>query len=245
MIPIVIQGPTNYCKEVSEYYKDYFCVWSTWKSEPKENLDFLSSLENVHLILDDLPDYSDSENEGLTWEESWVRQRSRYEFTSTLNGFEYIKKIGFDYGIKIRSDMLLGIEKLLSMTDKKCFNCFAWHTGSVGYLFDYYFSGSVELIVSLMKKCLELAHPTHSENLMTYALLEELNYRNINYTLDENLYMSSLKHSYNTEFLIHEIKDYNILNKTTVNQISKNVFYKYSRDCFPDNYILTRGWGPK
>ena len=41
-MPIIIQGPTTYCREVSNYYKNYNQVWSTWNSEPEENLEFLS-----------------------------------------------------------------------------------------------------------------------------------------------------------------------------------------------------------
>lgn len=242
--PIVLQGPTTYCKEVSEYYKNYFCVWSTWKTEPQENLDFLSNLDNVDLVLDDLPTYSDSENFGLTEHESWTRQRSRYQFTSTLNGLKFLDQRGFDYAIKIRSDLLLDIKTLLEMTDRNCFNSLGWHTGSVGYLVDYYFSGEIKLLVSLMEKCLDIMYPTHSENLMTYALLEELKFRNINHTMDDNLYIYSLKHKYTTDLLMGEVRNNKWINTTSVNQTSTNVSYQYTKDHFPDKYDLTRGWGP-
>ena len=61
---LVIQGPTTYCKEVSEYYKDYKQIWSTWNSEPQENLDYLRSLPNVSLVTDDLPVLSSKEKSG-------------------------------------------------------------------------------------------------------------------------------------------------------------------------------------
>jgi hypothetical protein len=243
-VPIVLQGPTTYCKEVAEHYKNYFCVWSTWNSEPQENLDFLSKLDNVKLITDNLPTYSDEENVGLTNHESWTRQRSRYQFTSTLNGFKFLKNNQFTYGIKIRSDLLLDIPTLLTITDKKSFNSLGWHTGSVGYLVDYYFSAEVDLIISLMEKCLDIMHPCHSENLMTYVLLEELKFRNINHTMSDELYIYSLKHNYTTQLLMNEVKNNKWLVKNDINQFSSNMSYQYTVDHFPDNYQLTYGWGP-
>lgn len=242
--PIVIQGPTTYCKEMCDYYKDYFCVWSTWNSEPKDNLDYLSNLKNVILITDNLPTYSDEENVGLSEHESWTRQRAKYQFTSTLNGFNYLKQNQYDYGIKIRSDMLIDIESLLDITDKSCFNSFGWHRGSVGYFIDYYFSGNVELITSLMEVCLNNMHPVHSENLITYVLLEELKHRNFNYTLTKDLYIYSLKHKYTTNLFLNEINKNKWINTLEINQTSKNVQYTFTKDNFPDKYNLTCGWGP-
>lgn len=243
-IPIVLQGPTTYCREISEFYKDQFCVWSTWNSEPEENLEYISKLKNSVLITDTLPTYSQNENIGLTQHESWTRQRARYQFTSTLNGFNYLKEHDFNYGIKIRSDMLIDIPVLSSLTNKDCFNSFGWHRGSVGYFIDYYFSGSTELIISLMKMCLENIYPTHSENLMTYMLLEKLNFRSFNYTLIKNLYIYSLKHGYTTDLFFKEISKNKWINKTDIKQTSENVNYSYCKDNYPDNYKLTRGWGP-
>lgn len=243
-IPVVLQGPTTYYKEVSEYYKDNFCVWSTWKSEPKENLDYLSNLKNVVLVTDNLPTYNEEENVGLTEYESWTRQRSKYQFTSTLNGFNYLKENGYDYGIKVRSDMLIDIPTLLNMTKKECFNSFGWHRGSVGYFIDYYFSANVDLIISLMNRCLDIMHPTHSENLMTYVLLEELKYRNFNYTLSKNLYIYSLKHKYTTNLFFQEVYKNMWIHTLNVYQTSKNISYTFEKDNFPDKYNLTRGWGP-
>lgn len=243
-IPIVLQGPTTYCKEVSEYYKNYFCVWSTWDSEPSENLEYLSKLKNVVLLTDSLPEYSKEENSGLTEHEAWTRQRAKYQFTSTLNGFNYLKENNFEYGIKIRSDMLIDIPLLLKLTDKNCFNSFGWHRGSVGYFIDYYFSSSTDLIVSLMEKCLDIMHPSHSENLLTYVLLEELKYRNFNYTLSKDLYIYSLKHKYTTEIFFNEISKNKWINRIDIRQTSENISYTYSKDNYPDKYKLTRGWGP-
>ena len=81
---LVIQGPTTYCKEVSEYYKDYKQIWSTWNSEPQENLDYLQSLPNVSLVTDDLPVLSSKEKSG-SGHGPWCLERALYQWTSTLN----------------------------------------------------------------------------------------------------------------------------------------------------------------
>ena len=53
---IVIQGPTNLCKEVVSSYKDIpNVVWSTWDDEPQENITFISQFMPV--VLNKKPDF--------------------------------------------------------------------------------------------------------------------------------------------------------------------------------------------
>jgi hypothetical protein len=45
---IVIQGPTNYCKEVVSIYKNIpNVVWSTWEDEPLKNIEFIKQMDKT------------------------------------------------------------------------------------------------------------------------------------------------------------------------------------------------------
>lgn len=245
VMPIIIQGPTTYCKEVHEYYKNYIQVWSTWNSEPEENLDYLSNQKNVHLVLDDLPTFSDQELSGLTKHASWTLQRATYQFTSTLNGFKYADhKFGLDFAPKIRSDFLIDLSSSMKKWDIDAFNCLGWHKGSVGYLVDYFFSAKIRDIITLMEGCLDLRHPSHSENVLTYYLLEKMKQRNIKYCIDRTVYSYSLKHKYTTDLFLEEVNKGKWLIDESQKHDSFNLNYTFTKDNLPDKYSLTYGWGP-
>jgi len=244
-MPLIIQGPTTYCREVVEYYKNYKQVWSTWNSEPEENLEFLNKQKNVHLVLDDLPVISDDQLCNLTDHAAWTLQRSIYQFKSTLNGFKYAYK-NFDvyFAPKIRSDLLIDVAASIHKSEPKAFNCLGWHSGSVGYLIDYYFMSPINDIITLMEGCLSLFHPSHSENVMTYFLLEKMKQRNIKYCFDHNVYIYSLKHKYTTELFLGEISKGKWLIDENKKHQSQNFNHTFSKDNLPDIYPLTYGWGP-
>ena len=244
-IPLVIQGPTTYCKEVFDYYKNYKQIWSTWNSEPEENLDFLRSQENVHLVLDDLPTFSQQQLSGLTEHAAWTLQRATYQFTSTLNGFNYLEEnTEFGFAPKIRSDFLIDIPTAIRKSCLQSFNCLGWHKGSVGYFIDYFFAGNIKMIIELMSGCLNLSHPSHSKNVMTYYLLEKMKKRNISYCFDHTVYTYSLKHKYTTNLFLGEISKGKWLIDENQNHTSQNINYTFTKDNLPDKYPLTYGWGP-
>lgn len=231
--PVVIQGTTDLCKEVVEYYKDFKCIFSTWNSEPKENLDYLSSCKNVVLITDDLPTKK--------WEHHW----GLYQFKSTLNGFNYLKENGYDFGIKVRSDLMLNIPQVVELIDFKKFNCFGWHDWSVGYFCDFYFAGPVSVICDAMKKCIDLSPESHAENTITYVILNEIKFREINYTLNDELEFYCPKHNLTSKKYMDHVREGIWFNTTNVKQTSRYVNdYVYSKDNFPDNYRLTYKDGP-
>jgi hypothetical protein len=230
--PLVIQGPTTYCKEVAEYYKNYDCVWSTWDSEPKQNLEYLSSLDNVVLITDTLP------------QKKWNHYWGLYQFKTTLNGFKYLKDQGHSFGIKLRSDLMLNIPQITKLIDFDKFNCMGWHTHSVGYLSELYFAGDVNLICDVMERCVELDPEVHSENVLTYILLEEFKYRKIHYTLNDDLEFYCPKLNINAKSYMDDVRIGRWFNTTNVKQTSDYVTYEYTQDNFPDNYQLTIRGGP-
>jgi hypothetical protein len=230
--PLVIQGPTTYYKEVSDYYKNYQCIWSTWDSEPEENLEYLSKLDNVVLIVDTLPPKK--------YEHYW----GLYQFQSTLNGFKYLKDNGYNFGIKLRSDLMLNISQIIKLIDFNKFNCMGWHTHSVGYLSELYFAGDVNLICDVMQRCIELNPEAHAENVLTYVLLQEFNYRKINYTLNDELEFYCPKLNITAKNYMDDVRSGRWFNSTAIKQTSASVRYRYTKDNFPDNYELTFREGP-
>lgn len=90
---IIIQGPTEYYKEIGDFYSQFNnIVWSTWEDEPKEHLDYISN-KGITLILNKKPNYNGYLN-------------INYQCKSTLSGIDYFKKQGFTEVIKVRSDVI-------------------------------------------------------------------------------------------------------------------------------------------
>jgi hypothetical protein len=55
---IVIQGPTNYCREIIECYENIpNIVFSTWDDEPQENIEYIKS-KGVDIIQSTKPTFS-------------------------------------------------------------------------------------------------------------------------------------------------------------------------------------------
>ena len=232
--PIVITGLTQHCEKVVEHYKDYECVWSTWKTEPQERLKFIKSHKNFTLTLCDPPKLKYGTHWGM------------YAWVNTLRGFRLLKRRGHDFGIKVRSDLLIDVDGFMPHTKKDHFNCLGWDTGSVGYLCDYYFSAPVNVMCDIMKECVKIDSESHAENILTYVLLSVLNFRKINYTLNEDTKFSFLRFNCTEEKYLQYVKNGTWFNDTNKCQISRNsVDYDYSIDYFPDNYNLTEKNGPQ
>lgn len=103
MVGIVIQGPTDFCKRIVDFYsgeaiqKDAVVVWSTWKNEPEENLEYISN-SPINLVTTELPSFSGYLN-------------VNYQVVSTLEGIKFLETLGVKTIIKIRSDIVWeGIE---------------------------------------------------------------------------------------------------------------------------------------
>lgn len=97
---IVIQGPTNYCKQVISYYKDIpNVVWSTWIDEPKENIEYIKS-NNIEVILNEKPTIPSHLN-------------INFQAISTYNGIKYLESIGVTEVLKVRGDIQISNLKVL------------------------------------------------------------------------------------------------------------------------------------
>ena len=97
---IIIQGPTTYCKEIIDCYQDIpNVVFSTWDTEPQENIDHIKS-KNIEVI--QLPEPSPSGHLNIN-----------YQTLSTFNGIQHLKNKDVTEGLKIRSDYYINDLKLL------------------------------------------------------------------------------------------------------------------------------------
>lgn len=98
---IVIQGPTNYYKELSDYYYQFDnVVWSTWDNEPKENIDYIKS-KGIEVIINGLPYFNGYMN-------------VNFQVLSTYKGIEFLENKNIKEVLKVRSDTIVtNLDKLL------------------------------------------------------------------------------------------------------------------------------------
>lgn len=90
---IVIQGPTNYCKEVAPIYKGIpNVVWSTWEDEPIENIEFIKQYASV--VLNKKPSFAGHLNVNM-------------QTVSTLKGVNFLKEKGITEILKTRGDIVI------------------------------------------------------------------------------------------------------------------------------------------
>ena len=99
---IVIQGPTEYYKELADYYQQSnYVVWSTWEDEPQENIDYIES-KNIEVIQSELPSFNGYMN-------------VNFQVLSTYEGVKYLAE-AYNIGevLKVRSDTIVtNLDKLL------------------------------------------------------------------------------------------------------------------------------------
>ena len=108
---IVIQGPTDYYKNILDFWasiNNQHCevVWSTWDSEPSQNLKAIKK-SGIKVIESPLPKFEGYLN-------------VNYQCKSTYEGLLYFKKKGIKNIIKVRSDITWeGIESFLPYIENK------------------------------------------------------------------------------------------------------------------------------
>jgi hypothetical protein len=94
---IVIQGPTNYAKEVADLYKGIpNVVWSTWEGE---DVEYIKS-KGIDIVQSTPPSFGGHLN-------------INYQTASTYAGLNYLKNKGITEALKIRGDLKPNNVKLL------------------------------------------------------------------------------------------------------------------------------------
>jgi hypothetical protein len=101
---IIIQGPTNYFKEISDHYSQYpNVVWATWDDESISNLDYIRS-KGIQVILLNKPLFPGYMNVNM-------QVKSTFEGIKALeNRVEEVLKVRSDIIISNLSDLMLELK---------------------------------------------------------------------------------------------------------------------------------------
>jgi hypothetical protein len=184
---IVIQGPTNYYKKIVENFKDIpNVVWSTWDSEPKENISYIKNYFPV--IQNPLPEFNGYLN-------------VNYQVHSTFSGVEYLAKKGVTEVLKTRGDITISnikllLEKLKGQQLSFIQMCKPGVRTEISYHLEYFHDshdypadvimyGDTELMLNGYNFNIPEFYPIPPESLIAYSLLEnmgikfELNYQHL------------------------------------------------------------------
>jgi hypothetical protein len=134
-IAILIQGPNTHPKEIKKCYYGLPVIFSTLKDSETDSL--LDSGFNI--IKNEIPMDSGKKN-------------FNYQIINTLNGIKKAKDLGFNYVLKIRSDITIPeISKLLNLMGKPKNEIYfsAYHSWDGGYLCEHMIYGNVNLMEKL------------------------------------------------------------------------------------------------
>jgi hypothetical protein len=187
---IIIQGPTTYCKEIIDCYQDIpNVVFSTWDTEPQENIDYIKS-KNIEVI--QLPEPSPSGHLNIN-----------YQTLSTFNGIQYLKNKDVTEGLKIRSDYYINdLKLLLSILKNKPLSFLSicklgirplyYELGYTHTSFDFPIDHIVYGTLNNLEKCfdfqLEENIPIPPEALIAYSYFSN---SNLEFQLDYNTFIKN------------------------------------------------------
>ena len=133
---ILVQGSSDNVKEQKEAWKSHIVLFSTWKGSEQNYED------GDMVIFNSIPEDRGPSN-------FWMQQ------VSTLAGLKKVKEMGYEYCLKIRSDLVpTNSHKFLNCLDKDKLNFLCWHNHEVypkcsGYLVDYLMFGQIENMIQL------------------------------------------------------------------------------------------------
>jgi hypothetical protein len=104
---IVIQGPTEYYKELADYYSQFEnVVWATWNDESIIYLEYIRS-KGIEVVLLDKPKFPGYMNVNM-------------QLASSYAGVNRLFELGVDEALKVRSDTIVtNLDKLLSRLQGK------------------------------------------------------------------------------------------------------------------------------
>jgi hypothetical protein len=98
---IIIQGPTEYYKELADHYSQFEnVVWATWNDESVVHLDYISS-KSIQIILLEKPKFPGYMNVNM-------------QLASSYAGVNRLFELGVEEALKVRSDTIVtNLDKLL------------------------------------------------------------------------------------------------------------------------------------
>ena len=156
---VIVQGPSDYVKELKNAWTGYDLIWSTWQGE-ESKYD-----TNDVVLFNSIPHDRGVQNIAL-------------QKISTLNGIMKAKEIGYNRVLKWRSDLLpSNANRLVSTFKKECVNFLTWHNDGK-YFIDYFVEGEIDVIFNIWN--VSTIHDEYSEKITTERILS-LNYKNINF----------------------------------------------------------------
>lgn len=179
-VSVIIQGPTNYCREILPAYRDYpHVIWSTWEDEPKENLDLIR-MSGITVNLVSKPINSGFWNINL-------------QCKSTYEGLLTEKEVfNNQYCLKVRSDFYISNVELLCkrfIEAGQDLNFLGWANLEDGFVLDYIVFGRYENMTRFWGHidCSENGKPYPEMFLMRAYYQEEDVLRNLKPFLIERL----------------------------------------------------------
>ena len=187
---IVIQGPTNYCKEIIDYYVDIpNVVFSTWNDEPQENIDYIK-LKGIDVIQSLKPSFPGHLN-------------INYQTLSTFTGIQYLKGKGITEALKIRGDLQPNnIKLLLKILQGKSLSFLAickpdvrslyyelgYAHNSFDFPVDLFLYGSIENLEKCFNFQMDQNLPIPPESLIAYSYFTN---SNLEFKLEYNTFINN------------------------------------------------------
>jgi len=219
---IVIQGPTEYYKELADYYSKFEnVVWATWNDESIIRLDYIRD-KGIEVILLEKPTISGYMNVNM-------------QLASSYAGVNRLFELGVDEALKVRSDTIVtNLDKLLPRLQGKKLAFMAtckvgvrrdlsydlvYYHDSHDYPADNVIYGKVEDLRDMFNFQIEETLPIPPESLITWNYMTTqdmtfyLSYKNmvnegisffLQECLDENVEVNWLKRNVN---LVNWYKD--------------------------------------
>ena len=157
---IVIQGPSQYVKELKTAWIGYDLIWSAWNGE------------EGHYDSDDIVLFNEIPEERGT-------QNIALQQKTTTNGILRARKLGYKRVLKWRSDMIpTNANDFLSLFISNHINMFCFHNVRGGYFVDYFMEGNIGDIYDMWT--FENIHPPYAEKALTDNITE-LKFKNIEF----------------------------------------------------------------
>jgi len=125
-VSIIIQGPSTHVHSVKTSWLGFNTIWSTWVGYEQHY-----TSEDL-VIINTPPEVVGVSNVG-------------YQQKSTLNGIIEANKLGYEYVLKWRDDMVpTNAVKLFELFDFNKINILFWHDHLGGYYVDYMMFGNIQ-----------------------------------------------------------------------------------------------------
>lgn len=130
---IVVQGPSDYVKDIKIAWKDFDVIFSTWEGEEKK-------YEPSDKVIFSKPPTS----------KCGKHHTLHLQRASTLNGLLLAKSLGYERVLKWRSDHIpTNPKQLLKIFKKNKLNIHSFHKHKSGYILDFFMEGQINDLIKL------------------------------------------------------------------------------------------------